>query len=171
MNVHLHEIDSFTSGRLPLTIWYPGPFPYTAVVKRFLSSAIERDTPANHSTNRFVPIGIISWYLLFYNKTSFSSAFSKSTRTLYPTRSFLWQNLLQMQRHANGQQWPQTGCLAHWWFQQHDQSPDQTQRPHKELFLPELHGAHGQFSPLKSKKSKRRKRLISIRSTYQVLYL
>lgn len=45
----LHEIVSFTSGRLPFSdIWYPGPFPYTAVVKRFLSLAIERDMPVYH---------------------------------------------------------------------------------------------------------------------------
>lgn len=49
--VHIHEIVSFISGRVPLAIWYPGPFPYTAVVKCFLSSANPRDTPKNHRTH------------------------------------------------------------------------------------------------------------------------
>lgn len=54
INVHLLEIVSFTSGRVPLAIWYPGPFPYTAVVKRLLSLASERDTPVKHKTKWYV---------------------------------------------------------------------------------------------------------------------
>lgn len=46
----------FISGRVSLAIWYPGPFPYTAVVKCLLSRAFERDTPVNHRTNCYLQV-------------------------------------------------------------------------------------------------------------------
>lgn len=44
------EAVAFTSGRVPPG--YPGPFPYTAVVKRFPSVPLREDTPAHQENKR-----------------------------------------------------------------------------------------------------------------------
>lgn len=98
-------------------------------------------------SNRFNHIWHIRWYSLEIEKpkSAVQSAF-------YLKQNFLWQSILQTQRRGSGQRWPQTECPAHWWVQPLARPRCQTRQPHTELFWPSLHGEHGQFSHLKSKR-------------------
>lgn len=109
ISVRLHAIDSFTSGRDPLTgIWNPGPFPYTAVVKCFLSVPISVDTPVKKTQEKwYVPAGFkhkMLFNVCLENSFFFSQLLQFSKSASYLQQSFLLEKIPQKQTHGSGQQ-------------------------------------------------------------------